>query len=325
MAGSEFNGRLLALSGGVGGAKLARGLAEVLAPGQLDVVVNTADDFDYWGLRICPDLDSVMYALADRNDQQRGWGLKNESWRALEAVGQLGGDNWFQLGDQDLATHLLRTQQLREGASLTAITASFCQSLGVAARLLPMTEQSVATRVHTDQGVLGFQQYFVGQRCEPVVKSLQFSGINEAEILAEISQALAAAELQAVLFCPSNPFLSLDPILQLPGMVNALKQSGVPIIAVSPIVAGLAVKGPAAKLMKELNMPATATAVAEYYQQQYDNLLDGFVIDSSDAQLASEIATLGLEVLVCPTLMQELSTKAELARACLAFAGNLKK
>ncbi|MBD2858303.1 2-phospho-L-lactate transferase [Spongiibacter sp. KMU-158] len=317
------NGKILALSGGVGGAKLARGLAEVLAPAQLNIVVNTADDFDYWGLRICPDLDSVMYALADRNDTVRGWGLQNESWRTLDAMGNLGAENWFQLGDLDLATHLFRSQRLREGQTLTQITEGLCKSMNVPARLLPMTEQAVATQVHCSEGQLGFQEYFVRERCAPVVKSLEFAGVESAKPTAAILATLADPDLRGIILCPSNPFLSIDPIFAVPGMLPAIIESQVPVIAVSPIVAGLAVKGPAAKLMQELNMPVSADQVARYYQQRYPGLLQGFIIDTSDAQLASEFDTLGLAVKVRPTLMTDIASKAELAEQCLGFLNEL--
>jgi LPPG:FO 2-phospho-L-lactate transferase len=317
---SVISGKVLALSGGVGGAKLARGLAEILAPEQLTVVANTADDFDYWGLRICPDLDSVMYALADLNDTERGWGLAGETWQTIAAMRRYGGDDWFQLGDQDMATHLFRSQALRRGDSLAQVTAKMAAQLGIGLRLLPMSEQPVATRVHSDIGELAFQEYFVRERCEPAVQSLEFSGLAQASMQADFAALLSDRELKAIIICPSNPFVSVDPILSLPGCRDALASAAAPVIAVSPIVAGLALKGPAAKMMAELTLPASAVAVAEYYQQRYGALIDGFVIDSSDAQLAAQFRTLAAEVEVCPTVMTDLDSKVALGQACLQFA-----
>ncbi|MEX1666527.1 2-phospho-L-lactate transferase [Zhongshania arctica] len=311
-------GKVLALSGGVGGAKLCRGLAARLAVEQLTIVANTGDDFDYWDLRICPDLDSVMYALADLNDEQRGWGLRDETWRTLIAMRRLGGDEWFQIGDQDLATHILRTQLLRADQSLSAVTKQITAGLGIKHILLPMSEQSVATKVNTDQGWLDFQQYFVRDQCQPEVRELHFEGADDAQLNPQVHSLLMDEGLAAIVVCPSNPFVSIDPILSLSGCRRLLMEAAAPVIAVSPIIAGRAVKGPAAKMMRELNMPATAFAVAEYY----GDLLDGYVLDEADAHYAEDIEALGIKVCVAPTLMTDLSSKIALADAVLGFAAS---
>ncbi|MBB5186065.1 LPPG:FO 2-phospho-L-lactate transferase [Zhongshania antarctica] len=319
LADSDFQGRILALTGGVGGAKLARGLAGVLKGGQLTIAANTADDFDYWGLRICPDLDSVMYALADLNDETRGWGLKDESWRTGIAMRRLGGDEWFQIGDQDAATHIFRSQMLATGSSLAEVTEKLCCGLGIAQTLLPMSEDKVATKVNTDQGWLEFQEYFVRDKCEPEVRGLAFDGIETAQLHPAIVDLLQGDELAAVIICPSNPFVSVDPILSIPGCRALLNATKAPVIAVSPIIAGRAVKGPAAKMMRELAMPATATAVA----QHYGDLLDGYVLDEQDADCADDVASLGIEVCVAPTMMSDVSSKMRLAEIVLDFAAGI--
>ncbi len=312
-------GKFVALSGGVGGAKLVRGLAGCLHAEQLTVVANTADDFDYWGLRICPDLDSISYALADLNDEQRGWGLREESWVTLEAMRRLDEQQWFQLGDRDLATHIFRTQALRAGQSLTEVTGQLLQRLGSATRLLPMTEQAVATRVFTDIGELEFQQYFVREQCRPAVQRVEFAGIDQAELNPEVVAALVDPELRGIIICPSNPFLSIDPILSLPGCRQAIAASGVPVVAVSPIVAGRAVKGPAAKMMSELNIPSRAAAVAGYYGE----LLDGYIVDDGDREQCEEIVRMGVVCRPAQSMMSDLETKVQLASATLALIEEL--
>jgi LPPG:FO 2-phospho-L-lactate transferase len=318
-AKSNTAGRVLALSGGVGGAKLARGLASLLPGHQLTIAANTADDFDYWGLRICPDLDSVMYALADLNDEVRGWGLRDESWRAGIAMRRLGGEEWFQIGDQDVATHIFRSQMLAGGASLLEATEKLCSGLGIAPHLVPMSEDKVATKVNTDQGWLEFQEYFVREQCQPEVRGLAFEGIESADLHPAIVEILEADDLDAIIICPSNPFVSVDPILSLRRCRALLKAAKAPIIAVSPIIAGRAVKGPAAKMMRELAMPASALAVASYY----GDLLDGYVLDELDADYADEVAALGIEVCIAPTVMSDLSSKVRLAEILLDFAAGI--
>lgn len=312
--------QVLALSGGVGGAKLSLGLQEVLADDALQVVVNTADDFDHIGLRICPDLDSVMYAMAGLNDEQRGWGLAGESWNGLAALERLGAQSWFQLGDKDLATHIYRTQMLREGSSLRDVTATLSKALGVNARLLPMTEHPVATVMQTADGELPFQHYFVREQCRPVINGFYFNGIEDAKPQPDFLRLLTDPGTRAIVICPSNPFVSVKPILDLPGVAQALARRSAPVIAVSPIVSGVAIKGPAAKMMSELGVPATAAAVAQYYAEHYGDLLDGFVLDSTDADGVEQVERLGVKPLVINTLMKSVDDKKQVARDVLAFA-----
>lgn len=313
---STFAGKVIALTGGVGGAKLARGLIDCLSPDQLLIVANTGDDFEHLGLAISPDLDSVMYALADLNDTERGWGLAGETWQAMDALAALGGPDWFRLGDRDLATHLQRTRLLAEGQDLTQVTASLCHSLGIAHSLVPMTNDRVRTMVSTDDAELAFQEYFVREQCVPRVSGFRFEGIAKATPSPELMTWLKAPDLKAVIICPSNPFVSVDPILQLPGVRQALEASSAPVVAISPIVGGIAVKGPAAKMMQELAMPTTATAVAQWY----DTLLSGFVIDLVDASLASSIP---VTTRVVSTMMTSLASKRQLASDVLDFAQDL--
>ena len=312
----NFDGKVLALTGGVGGAKLARGLIECLAPEQLLIVANTGDDFSHLGLSISPDLDSVMYALADLNDPERGWGLAGESWQAMDALKQLGGADWFRLGDRDLATHLQRSVRLSEGAPLSQVTGELCTALGLRHALVPMTDDRVSTMVSTAQGEQTFQEYFVREQCVPAVSGFRFEGIESARPLPQLMDWLAAPDLSAVVICPSNPFVSVDPILSLPGVREALQSGSAPVVAISPIVGGMAIKGPAAKMMQELNMPATAVAIAQWYGE----LLDGLIIDSVDRELAASITT---ATRVLPTLMSDLDSKVQLAREALDFARQL--
>ncbi len=318
-ANSESN-KILALSGGVGGAKLALGLAQGLSPEQLTIVANTADDFEHLGLAISPDLDTVMYTLADLSNKELGWGLAGESWNAMDALATLGGDTWFRLGDRDLATHLARSQLLKAGQSLSEVTAHLCRQLGVTHPLLPMTDDRVRTRVKTADGELAFQEYFVREQCAPAVTGFYFDGLAQAAPNPALMQLLADDSLAAIVICPSNPFVSVEPLLGLPGVRAAMKACPAPVIAVSPIVGVIAIKGPAAKMMAELEMPSSALSVAQYY----GDLLDGFVLDRSDAELEPAITELGLPVLTSQTIMKSLQDRIDLAEAVLAFAADLK-
>ncbi len=311
--------RVLALSGGVGGAKLALGLARELDPTQLAIVCNTGDDFEHLGLRICPDLDTVLYTLAGLSNQEQGWGLAGETWRVLDSLEQLGGPSWFRLGDRDLATHLLRSELLRQGHSLSAATGQLAQRQGVAHPLWPMTDAPVGTTVLTAGGELSFQHYFVREQCRPGVTGFLFRGIEQARPQADFAALLASPDLAAVVLCPSNPFVSIDPILAVPGVRAALRACRAPVLAVSPIVGGVAIKGPTAKMMAELNMPSSALAVARYY----GDILDGFVIDRADADQVGAIEALGLGVLVTETVMKSLDDRIMLAREVLRFAATL--
>ena len=282
---------ILALAGGVGGAKLAAGLQAALdRPEDLLTVVNTGDDFEHLGLSICPDLDTVMYTLSGRANPETGWGLAGESWNFLEALGALGGEDWFRLGDRDLATHVERTRRLRAGETLSRVTADLAACLGVPSRIAPMSDDPVRTVVETPDGDLPFQEYFVRRRCEPAVRGLRFEGAPAARMSAALEVALADPALEAVVICPSNPYLSVDPILAVPGVRAALTGCAAPVVAVSPIVGGRAIKGPAAKIMEELGVEVSAAAVAARYR----DLLDGFVLDETDRALAAAIESEGV-------------------------------
>ncbi len=310
---------LLALTGGVGGAKLVLGLYQVLRPEELVCVVNTGDDFEHLGLHISPDLDSLMYALAGENNDETGWGRRAESWQFLDALRQYGGEHWFALGDRDLATHVQRTHLLRQGLSLTAVTDSLCRALGVSCLVLPMSDDPVRTMVSTRDGELAFQHYFVRERCQPEVRGFRFQGIDEAR-LNPLLLACLSGGIRGILICPSNPYVSIDPILHLRGMMDALGSTGAPIVAVSPIVGGRAIKGPAGKMMRELGKPVDALAVVRHY----GDLLDGMVIDVKDAELQAEIEALGVAAVVTQTLMTDLVVSRKLAGTCLALLERLR-
>ena len=313
---------VLALSGGVGGAKLALGLADVLAPGQLHVAVNTGDDFSHLGLHISPDIDTLVYTLSGRANQTLGWGLEGETWQTLDALAELGGDTWFKLGDRDMATHLWRTWQLADGISLSTFTDQMARALGIDSHIHPMTDDPVRTTVHTEGGDLPFQHYFVRDQCEPAVTGFSFHGLSSAAPNAQVIQLLQAQTLSCIVICPSNPFVSVDPILQLPGFWQALQQVSAPVVVVSPIVGGMALKGPAAKMMAELGLGATALAVARHYTRRYPGLMEYFVIDETDATLEPEIRELGVNVVVAPTVMKSRADKQGLARVVLDIVGS---
>lgn len=308
---------VLALSGGVGGAKLALGLADILPSGHLHVLANTGDDFRHLGLHISPDIDTLLYTLSGKANEQQGWGLAGESWNVLGALEQLGGDTWFRLGDCDLATHLLRTGLLDQGQSLLQVTDQLACQLGIGSYIHPMCEAAVSTMVHTEQGDLSFQHYFVKERCEPAVTGFSFEGIAQATPNENVLNLLGKEIFSTIVVCPSNPFVSIDPILQIPGLWAALRDNAAPLVLVSPIVAGMAIKGPTAKMMAELGVPVTALGVARHYYTHYPGLVDYFVIDESDATLAAEIGDLGMDVAVTPTIMKSRADKQQLARFAL--------
>ena len=312
---------ILALAGGVGGAKLAKGLADVLLPEELVVVVNTGDDFEHLGLHVSPDLDTVMYTLAGINNTNLGWGIAGETWNFMYALEALGGETWFRLGDRDLATNIERTQRLRAGESLSAVTGHLCARLGVRHRVVPMSDAPVRTLVHTSEGVLTFQDYFVRRRAEPKVTKLQFSGAEEARIAPAFRLALDNRALAAVVLCPSNPYLSIAPILALPGVRTALEHTRVPVIAVSPIVAGQALKGPAAKIMRELGKEPSSLEIARFYQ----GLIDMLVVDYADSALGGPIAALGIQPIVTNSIMKEAQDRVTLARRIIESAGSPAK
>jgi LPPG:FO 2-phospho-L-lactate transferase len=304
------------LSGGAGGAKLAAGLARVVDPARLLIVANTGDDFEHLGLYISPDLDTLMYTLAGISNRHTGWGRAHETWTFMAALEALGGETWFRLGDGDLATHVERTRRLRADATLTAITADFAARLGIAARIVPMSDDAVRTVVDTPAGPLAFQHYFVRDRCQPQVSGFRFEGAVAAQANPVFVEALSDPALRAIVICPSNPFISIDPILALPDIRTRLETARAPVIAVSPVVGGRAVKGPTTKMMRELAMPETAAAVASHYGE----LLDGFVLDPVDAPIADQVRASGIDVLVTNTVMKTLADKETLAHAVLDFA-----
>lgn len=307
--------RVAALAGGVGGAKLAVGLYQCLEPDALSVIVNTADDLDLYGLRICPDLDTVMYTLAGTADPHRGWGIAGDTRNALAMMASYGEDPWFTLGDRDLAAHILRTQRLRGGARLTEVTHSLSAALGVRARLLPMSDEQVATVVATNLGELEFQEYFVRRRHAPEVRSVRFRGIESATPTHEVVSALRAADLLIV--CPSNPIVSIGPILGLAGMQTALSLISAPAVAVSPIVGGRALKGPADHMLASLGHESSALGVA----RMYAGIAQGMVIDDVDAPLAAGIEDLGMAVLVTDTVMRAPADRVRLAERILSWVG----
>jgi LPPG:FO 2-phospho-L-lactate transferase len=304
--------KIVALAGGVGGAKLVDGLSQVVPAEDLTVVVNTGDDFDHLGLRICPDLDTIVYTLAGFANPVTGWGRRDDTWNAMETLQTLGGPGWFHLGDRDLALNLERTRRLGCGERLSAITAHFCRTLGVGARVLPMTDDQVATIVLTDRGQLPFQQYFVEESCEPQVRGFRFEGIQQARPAPGVVEAVAEADL--VVLCPSNPWVSLDPILALPVIAAAVR--GRQVIGVSPIVGGSTIKGPAAKMFRELGIEPSPLAIAEHYR----GTMTGLVIDTQDESFARSIRALGLEVRVMQTVMKGPGDRRCLAEGVLKFA-----
>lgn len=307
-------GKVVALAGGVGGAKLAYGLYQLVPPENLTIIVNTGDDFEHIGLHISPDLDTVMYTLAGLANPATGWGVRDESWNMMAALARYGGPIWFQLGDRDLATHLLRSQWLREGYPYNWVTAELCRRLGVRCTILPMSEQPVRTMLLTDQGELAFQDYFVHRRCQPVVKEIRFAGADTAQPSREVSNTLRNADL--IIFCPSNPLVSLDPILALPSLRRIIAASRAPRLGVSPIVGGTALKGPAAKMMQELGMDVSPSGVARHLQE----VLTGLVIDQVDASQCEAVAALGIHTLVTNTVMQNDGERIQLAQEVLAWA-----
>ena len=313
--------KYIAVTGGVGGAKLCLGFAHLLTPEQVAFVVNTGDDFNHLGLHISPDLDTLMYTLGGLSNPDMGWGREHETWNFIAALKQLGGDSWFNLGDADLATHVMRTQMLAAGSTLTEVTATLSGQLGIEHQLLPMSDDPVRTIVHTETGALAFQHYFVRERCAPVVAGFEFDGADQAALSPQIQGWLDDPDLAGVVICPSNPFVSIDPILAMQEFADWLRASPVPVVAVSPIVRGEAIKGPTAKMMQELSVPATADTVAEHYQ----DVIDGFIIDQQDASLSDRIKKLKLETIAVQTVMVTLANRIELARTAIDFLRRLRR
>lgn len=311
-----MTGHYLALAGGVGGARLAGGLARTLPDGHLTVAVNTGDDFTHVGLHVAPDIDTVTYTLAGINNPAQGWGVEGESWATMGALKRLGGPDWFALGDQDLATHILRTARLAAGDSLSAITADFAARLGIRQSIVPMSDDPVRSMVETDEGTLPFQDYFVRRRCAPRFLSIRFDGVEKARPAAGLLAALDRPDLAGIILCPSNPLLSVRPILSLSGIAARLKARRVPLVAVSPFIGAQAVKGPAGKIFAELGLAPTPAGLALCY----DGLLDGLVIDHADADQA---AGTPIRCHVTGTLMRDRDDQFRLAREVLDFATGL--
>ena len=304
--------KVVALSGGVGGAKLALGLNTVMASDDLTLIANTGDDFQFHDLHVSPDIDTLVYTLSGKSDEVRGWGLAGETWGFMEALGELGGEAWFNLGDHDLAMHVLRTEKLRQGISLSAITADVRQALGIAAHILPMSDQAVPTIVHTvEHGPLSFQRYFVERRAEPAVTGFTFEGVDAARPAPGLLDALAAAD--RIIICPSNPFISIDPVLAVRGVRDALANASAPVIAVSPIVAGDAIKGPTAKMFREMGTEPSVQAVAARYQ----DIVNLMIIDEQDLAAVKDVQALGLGVVTAQTVMRTLADKTALAETAL--------
>ena len=310
------NIRILVLSGGVGGAKLLRGLYRTLPSGTLAALINTGDDFEHLGLHISPDIDTALYTLGGLAHPEQGWGRADETWNFMRALKAIGGETWFRLGDTDLALHVERTRRLKGGEGLTAITQYFMAAFGIRAEILPMSDNPVATRVITDEGELAFQDYFVRRRCVPVVRGLRFEGAENATLSDAARAAFASPALEAIIIAPSNPWLSIDPLLAIPELRQALRSAEVPIVAVTPIIAGEAVKGPTAKIMAELGADVSPLSVA----QHYGNLLDGFVLDSRDAAIADRFR---ISVEMTDTLMATPEASDRVARTARNLAARL--
>ena len=304
--------KILAITGGVGGAKLALGLSKVLNEDEVLFLVNTGDDFQHLGLEISPDVDSLLYALSEKNNPELGWGRKDESWNFISTLEELGEDAWFRLGDRDLALHIIRTQKLARGESIQQVTDELSAALGIKHRIAPMSQSKISTIVETPGGKLGFQEYFVREKCEPKVLNFQFQGIETAEPNPVVVSWLKKCD--GVVICPSNPYVSVDPILKVPGLKELLRSK--PVIAVSPIVGGLAIKGPAAKMMKELGVPPSPIAVSDHY----GDLLSGFVLDKTDGDQANDIS---IPSIVTQTVMVTLRDRIDLAKQCVRFLEEL--
>jgi LPPG:FO 2-phospho-L-lactate transferase len=303
------DGTVVVLTGGIGGAKLVLGLSQILTPERLTAIVNTGDDFDHLGLHVSPDIDTLLYTLSGLADKERGWGRADESWAFMEALRSVGGEDWFNLGDRDLALHVERTRRLAAGQSLGQITADFARSLGVDVRIVPMSDDPVATRVETDAGELDFQDYFVRRRCAPKVTAVRFAGAERARPSPRALQALADPRLRAILIAPSNPWLSIDPILAVPGMREALKAARAPVVLITPLPGGQAVKGPTAKIMGELGLALSAASIEDHYR----GLADAFLLDVRDPPIAALHA-------LTDTWMNSLEDRVRVARAALELA-----
>lgn len=314
-AGSAKRTKVVALSGGIGGAKLALGLKRILPADSLTVIANTADDFEHMGLSVSPDIDTLAYTLAGLSDTERGWGRADETWTFMAALQALGGETWFNLGDGDLAMHVLRTARLAKGENLTTITADICTTLDVGARILPMSDHAVRTRLRSDEGWLDFQDYFVGRQAKPIVHEITYAGIETAKPASGLVEALSADDVAAIVICPSNPLISIEPILAVPGIKHALQQASAPVIAVSPIIDGQSIKGPTAKMLRELGYAVSAATVL----QRYDDLLDAYIADPRDMN-ALEAVSAGTTLVPADIMMVTLGDREKLAQTVMNVA-----
>jgi LPPG:FO 2-phospho-L-lactate transferase len=303
------------ITGGIGGAKLALGLAQIVPGDKLTAIVNTGDDFTHLGLAISPDIDTLTYTLAGLSDEEKGWGRRGETWNFMAALEAIGGETWFALGDGDLALHVERTRRIAAGETLSAVTADFAQRLGVSAAIVPMSDRPVTTRVATDEGEMDFQRYFVERHCAPRLLSLRFDGAASAHPAPAALAALADPALEAILIAPSNPWLSVDPLLAVPGMREAIRAAGVPVVAVTPVPGGRAVKGPTAKIMAELGLAVSAASIAAHYE----GVIDGLLLDEADRGTVLPIAQDFTD-----TIMRDLNDRIRVARAALALAERIR-
>ena len=313
--------RYIAITGGVGGAKLGLGLSRTLAVDELTFIVNTGDDFQHLGLHISPDIDTLVYTLAGQCNTLTGWGRRDETWQFMSALADLGGETWFNLGDRDLAMHIERTARLARGQSLSELTGELAVALGVVHPILPMSDASIRTIVKTAAGDMDFQHYFVRDQCRPAVTGFEFRGADAARPSEAVMECLRSDDLTGVILCPSNPFVSIDPILSVPGLREELRRCTAPVVAVSPVVGGAAIKGPTVKMMQELEIPNTAIQVAERYR----DFLHGFVLDALDAADKPEIEAMGIECAVAETVMTTIDDRVKLAHSCLKFVSRLSQ
>lgn len=317
-------GPVLALTGGIGGAKLARGLHDVLPAGRLTLGVNTGDDFEHLGLTVWPDFDTTLYTLAGVHDVTRGWGRAEESWQFMDTIrrfaGRLGAEEWFNLGDRDLGVHVLRSAALRAGRSFGEVAGELCAAFDVTTRILPASEDPIRTQIETPDGWLDFQTYFVRERARPAVRRIRYAGAETARPSPDLLALLARPDLAGIVLCPSNPFLSIAPMLALPRLREALCHARAPVIAVTPLIGGRAVKGPTAKIMGELGLSTDPISVARLYT----DFLDGFILDTEDQVFSRDIEALGLRCETAPTLMTDNARKQALACLCLDFLGDLR-
>ena len=308
--------KYLAISGGVGGAKLVLGLSHVLDTEQLIVVVNTGDDFQHLGLFVSPDIDTLIYTLSGLSNRELGWGRQDEHWNFMQACEELGMETWFRLGDKDLALHLFRTQCLAQGLTLSEVTRELCKRFNINTQIVPMSDDSIRTFVDTTEGTLPFQEYFVKHRCEPEVIELEYKGVDNAQMSSSFDQSLDDPALQAVIICPSNPFLSVQPILSLPNVRKKLKEIRQPVIIVSPIVEGQALKGPTGKIMKELGFDCDVSGIVDYYA----DIADGIIIDNKDSTYREKIESRGVKVHTSNIVMQSLQDRKDLAKETIQFS-----